>query len=337
MKQFLLILTFFSTFYACAQVGGEEVYSFLNLPFSARQIGLGGAANTIEGDVNMPMWNPAMINASIEDKIAFSYTSYLSGVSLNSLSFVTKINDKLGHIYGGVQYKNYGSAPRADETGNIDGQFKVYDLALMAGYAYTSHDSNITIGGNVKIINSLIDTYGSFGFALDFSAVYRHSNKRTLYSLVVRNIGTELKSYEGIVEDIPMLINFGISSSLEHLPLKWYVNLENLQQWQVAVANPSNQEIDIEGNIIYEEISVLDNAIRHLVIGAELFPDKKITLRGGYNFRRSKELAINGANTNGGFSYGLGLNLERIKFNYSVAKFHPSANSHTFSLVLNLF
>jgi len=337
MKNFLVLLIFLINLCANSQVGGEKIYGFLNFSSSARQVALGGAANTIGGDVNMPMWNPAMISAEIEDKIAFNYSSYLSGVSLSSLNFVTKVNDKIGRIYGGVQYLNYGSAPRADINGNIQGEFKVYDLALTAGYAITSKSSNFTMGGNVKIINSSIDTYGSFGFAFDFAAVYRHSNKRTLYSLVVRNIGTQLKTYDGLKQDIPMKIDFGVSSRLEHLPLKWYFNLQDLQQWIIATPNPTNSEIDIDGDLNDEEISILDNAVRHIVVGAELFPDKKITVRAGYNFRRAKELALNDSGYNGGFSYGVGLNLKRIQFNFARKRFNPSSNASTFSLVINLF
>ncbi|MEI6864498.1 type IX secretion system protein PorQ [Flavicella sp.] len=337
MKKLFLILAFFSVFYTCAQVGGEKVYSFLNLPSSAHQSALGGAANTIEGDVNMPMWNPAMLDASMRNKFAVNYTSYLAGISFGSVSYATQINKKIGMFYAGIQYMDYGSFTRADEYGTITGEFKACDWALAVGYAYATKDSNITVGANIKIINSLIDTYSSLGIAVDFAALYRHSNERTLLTLVVRNLGTQLKSYDGTIEELPLQINFGVSSRLEHLPLKWYVNIENLQQWQLAVDNPSNQEIDIEGNIDPEDISFLNNAIRHLVIGAELFPDKKLTLRGGYNFRRSKELEINGTNTYGGFSYGVGLNLKKIKFNYSVTKFQPNVNSNTFSLVVNLF
>lgn len=337
MKKLFLTLTFFTSLYTYAQVGGEKVYSFLNLPSSARQLAVGGAVNTIEGDVNMPLWNPAMLDATMNNKFAVNYTSYLAGISLGSVSYAFKMNEKLGMFYGGIQHLDYGSFTRADEDGTITGQFSAYDLALTVGYAYTSKESNFTIGANFKFINSLIDSYSSFGIAADFSALYRHSNERTLITLVVRNVGTQLKSYDGLIEDIPLQINFGISSRLEHLPLKWYVNLENLQQWTVAVSNPVNAEVDIEGNTNPEEISALDNAVRHLVVGAELFPDKKITIRGGYNFRRSKELALNGINSYGGFSYGLGLNLKRIQFNYAVTKFHPSANSNTFSLVVNLF
>jgi hypothetical protein len=337
MKRLLLALAFFASLYSYGQVGGEKVYSFLNLPSSARQLAVGGAANTLEGDVNIPLWNPSMLDASMTNKFAVNYTSYMAGISLGAVSYVLKMNDKLGVLYTGVQHLDYGSFTRADEDGTITGQFQAFDLAVTVGYAYTSKESNFTMGMNLKLINSLIDTYSSFGVAVDFAALYRHSNERTLFTLVVRNLGTQLKSYNGNKESLPLQINFGVSSKLEHLPLLWYMNIENLQQWNVAVPNPTNGEVDIEGVVNPEDISMLDNAVRHLVVGAELFPDKKITLRGGYNLRRSKELALNGTNSYGGFSYGVGLNLKRIQFNYAVTKFHPSANSNTFSLVVNLF
>lgn len=319
-----------------SQVGGEEVYKFLNLPSSARQISLGGAANTIEGDVNAPMWNPAMIDSTMENQFSTNYTSYLAGISLGSVGFVTGVNDTFGMFYGGIQYLDYGTFTRADEDGTITGDFKAYDLALTIGYSYPLVSRNITLGANVKFINSLIDTYSSVGIAADLSVVMRHSNERTLFSFVFRNIGTQLKSYDGTHEDIPFQVTFGISSRLEHLPLKWYFNLENLQQWNVSVPNPSDATIDIEGNVVNEEISFLDNATRHMVFGAELFHDKKITLRAGYNFRRAKELDINDVSGSTGFSYGFGVNLKSIQFNYAMSKLHPGANANTFSLVVDL-
>jgi hypothetical protein len=336
MKNLLLILILSSSFLGFSQVGGEKVYMFLNLPTSAKQLSLGGAANTIEGDVNTPMWNPAMIDSTMENQFSSNYTSYLAGISLGSVSFVTGINDKLGMFYGGIQYLDYGTFTRADEDGTITGDFNAYDLALSVGYAYPLVSRNITLGANVKFINSLIDTYSSVGIAADLSVVFRHSNERTLFSFVFRNIGTQLKSYDGTKEEIPFQVTFGVSSSLEHLPLKWYFNLENLQQWDVSVSNPSNETIDIEGNTIDQEISFLDNATRHAVFGVELFHDKKITLRGGYNFRRAKELNINDIGGSTGFSYGFGINLKSIQFNYAMTKLHPGASANTFSLVVDL-
>lgn len=336
MKNLLLFLFISSSFLSTAQVGGEKVYTFLNVPSSARQISMGGAANTIEGDVNTPMWNPSMIDSTMVNQFSTNYTSYLAGISLGSVSFVTDINDTMGIFYAGVQYLDYGSFTRADENGTIMGDFSAYDLAVSVGYAYPLFERNLIVGANLKFINSLIDTYSSVGIAADLSAVVKHSNDRTLFSLVLRNIGTQLTTYDIEREAIPFQVTFGISSRLEHLPLKWYFNLENLQQWNVSVPNPSDEVIDIAGNVTSEEISFLDNATRHMVFGVELFHDKKITLRAGYNFRRAKELNINDVDGSTGFSYGFGVNLKSIQFNYAMAKLHPGANSNTFSLVIDL-
>ncbi|WP_231962818.1 hypothetical protein [Polaribacter sp. KT25b] len=50
-----------------SQVGGENVYQFLNLSSSARQIALGGEVLTLIDDVNQPIWNPSVINDDMDN------------------------------------------------------------------------------------------------------------------------------------------------------------------------------------------------------------------------------------------------------------------------------
>lgn len=66
---------------------------------------------------------------------------------------------------------------------------------------------------------------------------------------------------------------FGASYKLENVPLRWYLTLDNLQKWNVAKPNPSNGTITIEGEFIKEKINFFKNSIRHVIIGAELFPE----------------------------------------------------------------
>lgn len=336
MKKRLLIYTFLLTTICYSQKGGESVYSFLNLPTSARQMALGGAALTIENDVNMPLWNPATIDTLMKNKMSANYTSYLAGITLGSVSYATKVNDKLGMFHAGVTYLDYGSLTRANEGGVITGEFKAYDLAISVGYAYPIKKTNLTIGANVKLINSLIDTYSSLGIAADVSVLYKSKKSPLLLSFVVRNIGTQLKTFNGTNEKIPLQIAFGASKKLAHVPLKWYVTIDNLQQWNISTSNPSNAVINLEGNSVPEKISFANNASRHAILGAELFPDRKLTLRIGYNYRRAKELSIVDARTFAGLSYGFGLKLKKLNFNYALTKFHPDSNSSTFSLIVNL-
>ena len=51
------------------QVGGENVYQFLNVSTSARQIALGGEILTLLDDVNQPTWNPSVISEEIDNKL----------------------------------------------------------------------------------------------------------------------------------------------------------------------------------------------------------------------------------------------------------------------------
>jgi hypothetical protein len=269
-------------------------------------------------------------------KMGANYTSHLAGISLGSVTYATKVNEKLGMFHAGVTYLDYGSLTRADEGGNITGEFKAYDLAVSVGYAYPIKKTNLTLGANVKFINSLIDTYSSVGIAADIAVLYKSKKSPLEVSFVVRNIGTQLKTFNGTNEKIPLQIAFGASKRLAHVPLKWYVTLDNLQQWNISTSNPSNAVVDIEGNSTDEKISFANNAIRHAVIGAELFPDKKFTLRLGYNYRRAKELSIIDTRTFAGLSYGFGLHLKNLQLNYALTKFHPDSNSNTFSLIVNL-
>ncbi len=335
MKRLLLLFLLLSTTFCVSQVGGESVFTFLNLPSSARQMSLGGAALTIENDVDMPMWNPAMIDSTLNNQMSVNYTSYLAGISLGSVSYVSSINDKLGMFHGGVQYLDYGSFTRADEFGNIIGEFKAFDMAISFGYAYPIKNTNFTVGANIKFINSLIDTYTSSGIAADFSVLYKAKDERSMVTFVVRNAGFQLTSYDGTKEKMPFQMSLGGSTQLEHVPLKLYFTLDNLQKWDLSAANPSNEVIDIEGNISQEEISELNNASRHAVFGAELFPERKFTFRVGYNYRRAKELSMVNTRTFGGLSYGFGLKLKSLQFNYALTKFHPESNSSTFSLVVH--
>ena len=336
MKKLFLIFSVLHFFTGYSQTGGASVYAFLNLPTSARQMALGGAALTLEDDVNMPLWNPASLDESMNNQLSANYTNYLAGIALGSFVYATKTNDRLGMLHAGVTYLDYGTMIRADTQGQITGEFRAYDLSLSVGYAYQFKNSPLKIGANVKLINSLIDTYSSLGIATDVSVFYKPSRRPVRVSLVFRNIGLQLKSFDGVREKIPFQIALGFSSQLQHVPLKWYATLDNLQQWDLSVSNPSNAKTDIEGNVTREKISFAHNAIRHAVFGAELFPDKKLCFRIGYNYRRAKELSLTNRRTSAGISYGFGLRLKNLQLNYALTKFHPETNANTFSLLVNL-
>lgn len=329
-------LLFLMSFVTYSQVGGESIYNFLNVPTSARQAALGGKVLTITDDVNQPFWNPSTINVDMDNQAGVNYLNYLTDINYASVSFAHMINRNFGTIQGGVIYANYGEFIEADETGEEIGTFKAYDMALSVGYAYEFMHSNFSVGANVKLINSVIHDYSSFGIAADLGIIYRNEDLPYVFTLVARNVGYQITTFDGTQEDVPLEIALGASYRVENVPVRLYVTVDNLQQWSVAKPNPTNSVTDIDGTVIDEEISFFDNTMRHFVLGVELFPESGFNLRLGYNFRRAKELQLDDIRTFAGFSAGFGLKMGRFKLNYAYTKYHPAENTSTFSLLIDL-
>jgi len=319
-----------------SQVGGESIYNFLNLSSSARQAALGGKVYTLLGDVNQPFWNPATINEKMNGNLAVNYLNYLADLNMGSASYAFKINDKIGTIQTGINYINYGEFVGANEDGDETGNFKAFDLAYSIGYSKQISNTNLYLGVNIKFINSVIENYSSFGFGADLAMLYRSEEAPLVLTLVFRNLGHQITAYDEIKEKLPFQIDLGASYELQNVPITWFFSLDNLQKWDISVSNPSNSTTDIDGEMTDEEISFLNNAIRHFTLGMELFSKNNFNIQLGYNFRRSKELALVDKRTYAGLTAGFGIKWKKIKFNYAFSKYHPVSNSSTFSLQINL-
>jgi hypothetical protein len=111
--------------------------------------------------------------------------------------------------------------------------------------------------------------------------------------------------------------------------------LENLQQWNVAFSNPNRAIGDIEGGSTPEKVGFFNNALRHVVFGAELFPQKGFNIRLGYNFRRAEELRVLEQRNFSGLSLGFGLKMGKLKFNYAYSRYTLAANTSLFGLTID--
>ena len=335
MKKIIQLIFLFSLS-SFSQVGGESIYNFLNLTGSAKQAALGGKTLTLLDDVNQPLWNPATINQGLDNHLSVNYMNYLADVSLTSATFAHMFSENFGTLHAGITYLNYGKFIGADENGIETGTFKAYDLAFSVGYSYNILKTDFFVGVNVKLINSVIENYSSFGIGSDLAILYYNEYQPYVFTLVVRNIGYQITVFDETREELPLQIELGGSYKLENVPIKWYLTVDNLQQWDVSESNPSNATTDINGIVTEEKISFFDNTIRHLSIGAELFSEGAFNIRLGYNFRRAKELQLVDKRTFSGFTAGFGLKMKKFNFNYAFSKYHPASNASTFSLQINL-
>ena len=122
---------------------------------------------------------------------------------------------------------------------------------------------------------------------------------------------------------------------MENVPIRWHLTLENMQQWQIAFANPNRAVGNLDGGSTLKNPSVFGNALRHVIVGIELFPEKSFNLRVGYNFRRAEELRILEQRNFSGISVGFGLKMNNLKFNYSYSRYTLAANTSLFGLTID--
>lgn len=319
-----------------SQIGGKSVYRFLNLTTSPRQAALGGKVLTIyDYDVNQAHFNPAAINPEMDNRLSLNYGSYFGEVTYGTASYAYVYDRHVQTFQMGVNYVNYGKFDGYDEDGTQTTSFSGSEIALSFGYAYNIPFTSFHIGASGKLISSSLESYHSFGGAVDIGGIYVDEDNDINYALVVRNIGTQITKYETESEKLPLEIMAGISQEMENVPIRWHITLENLQQWNVSFSNPARAENNIDGGSTPEKVGFFNNALRHLIVGAELFPKKGFNIRFGYNFRRGEELRILEQRHFSGISAGVGLKMGRLKFDYSYSRYTLAANTSLFGLTIN--
>ena len=318
------------------QIGGQSVYQFLNLVTSPRQAALGGKTLTIyDEDVDQANFNPATINVEMDNHLAMNYGNYFGEVTYGTASYAYTFDRHVQTFQAGINYINYGKFQGTDEIGNFTSEFTGSEIALSIGYSFVIPNIPIHFGTSAKFISSNLEMYNSIGGAIDIGALFIDERNDVNWALVVRNIGTQFSTYSGFNEKLPMEVLIGVSQQVENVPVRWHLTLENLQQWNIAFSNPARAVGSIDGGSTSEKVSVFNNALRHLIIGAELFPKKSFNLRVGYNFRRGEELSILEQRTFAGISVGFGLKFNNLKFNYSYSQYTLAGNTSLFGLTIN--
>ncbi|WP_374959645.1 type IX secretion system protein PorQ [Gilvibacter sp.] len=331
---FLLILT---TAAASAQIGGRYTYQFLNLVNSPRQAALGGKVVTnYDWDPSQALYNPASINPEMDNQFQLNYVNYFDDVNYGTASYAYLWDRRTQVLHAGVTYINYGQFDGFDEAGNPTNSFSGGEVALSAGYARNIPYTDFHVGANVKLISSKLEQYSSFGGALDIAIMYVYEPWDLHIAAVARNIGTQFTPFNEVYEPLPFELIFGISQTLQNIPIRWHFTLENMQVWNIAFENPNRSITDLEGGTVTENINFFDNAIRHMIFGIELFPESGFNIRLGYNVRRAEELRILEQRAFAGLSAGFGIKLNKIRLSYSYSQYSAAANASFFGLNIDL-
>jgi len=336
----LFFVLFLSSLAGIAQVGGTHTYDFLNLVHSARVASLGGNTVAInDNDINMTYHNPALLSNEMNQDLVLNYVNYFADINYGYAAYASNIKN-FGIFSGGINYINYGKFIAADEKGIVTGEFKAAEYAINLIYS-RAIDSTFRVGVNVKPVISTLEKYTSFGIAADLGIIYNKPGSLFTTALVIKNVGTQLKTYAGNREPLPFNIQLGISQKLKHAPLLFSVTLDHLERWNLAYERPETNEslLDpVSGTENSESTldKIADEFMRHVIIGVEFSPVKNFYVSGGYNYRRRQEMLIESKTSTIGFSWGFGIKISKFYLSYGRATYHLAGASDHFSIRTNL-
>jgi hypothetical protein len=319
-----------------AQLGGQSAFRVLDIPASARASALGGNYIAVrDNDINLGIYNPALLNADMGRQVALSYLPYIAGTKLGYASYAHHADSLKATFCGTVQYVDYGTFTRTDETGAELGSFRAGEYVLQAGGG-RSIDSLFSIGANVKLISSTLDTYKSTAWAADLGGVFQKRSIGLTIAALVRNVGYQTSTYTSEREKLPFQVQLGATYRFKHAPLRLGLQLEQLQRSDLTYVDPvTTAQIDpTTGERVEKKVTRAGKALLHAVPSAEILLSRNFMLRVGYNIRRRHELVLADRPGAVGLCFGLGLRVSKVHLSYGFAQLHLAGISNTITLAV---
>ena len=323
-----------------AQIGGDNVYEFLNLSPSARITAAGGALLTVrDNDVPLAFGNPGLLNSQMHRQLSFSQQLFAAGISNGYFGYGHHVRQWNTTLHAGLHYVNYGEFEARDERNTQTGTFKGNEVAFTVGGGYQLYE-RLSVGVNARVISSSLETYNSVGIAGDMGLVFHDTSRLFVATLVFKNAGTQLTQYrEGNREPLPYEVQAALSKQLRYLPLRLSLVYRYLDRYNITYDDPNTVEIDpFTGSPVDDGPGAVDNFFRHLVFNAELLLGKRENFRllVGYNHLRQRELSVTNYRSLAGLSFGFSLRVKQFEFGYGNGVDHFGATRNHFTLSTNL-
>jgi len=309
---------------ARAQVtGGQDAFEFLRMSNSPHVAALGGLAPAGMGnDVSFTLQNPGLLNPGYHNQLSLAYNIYYAGISIANLQYAYHVAPLKTDFSLGIQYLNYGSFDETDLFGNKMGILHAVDYAVNFS-ASRKYLERWRYGATLKIANSSLGGRSAMAALADVGIVYEDTANLIQVGLVAKNMGFIIKKYipENQAEPLPFDLQLGLSKQLKNVPLRLFMVAHHLYQWNIRYDNPadvvSNSLLDDEDENTKEKNYFADKLFRHLNFGAELILAKRVTLSAAYSHIRRSELGIKETKGLAGFSFGLGVDLNKLNVRYA--------------------
>ncbi len=318
-------------------LGGNTVFNFLKLPNTPQLSALGGVnVSQTSNDVGLAFNNPSLLKPQMHSQLNAVFNGYYAGISSYHLSLGYHHQKLNTNFLWGLNFFNYGSTTETDAAGNVLGKFHPIDWVMQVSGS-RSYLEKWNYGATLKFINSDYGQYNSNGVAVDVGLLYRDTIKLFSASLLVKNMGFQLKKYDGTDPgDLPFDLEIGATKRLEKAPFSFSFTAHHLHHFDISyndtMFNNSNGFAnEKDGKFTFDKL------FRHVVIATTVYLGDKVEVTAGYNHLRRQELKIGkGGNGLNGFSMGAALILDKLQVRYARTNYQNNTAYNQFGLNLTL-
>jgi hypothetical protein len=189
---------------------GTSAGTFLKIPVSAREAGLGGAVTALSGEAGSLAWNPAGLSFVEGKKALLSYSPYLDETSYSNAFYAQRV--KTGGVALGLTYFDVGTINQTEESeGNVVGTYHPSSWAGSVGYGHRLGGWSLGVG--VKYVATrVVESDGTM--ALDLGALSPSLwSDRLQFGAVAKNLGGRLALGE-TSHPLPLEYRLGLAARL---------------------------------------------------------------------------------------------------------------------------
>ena len=311
---------------------GSTAYNFLNVTSSAKIYGLGGVnISLVDDDITVIDQNPALLGPEMSNMVALNYMRYIGGSNFAGLRYGHSAGEH-GAWAALIQYFGYGSMKETLPDGSIVGSFSPKDVSFGGSY---SHDITDRLRGGIdmKILYSGYADYTAFAIATDLGINYYDPDRDMSLSLVVANLGGQVKRFNDTYDRLPFDVRLGWSQALGSLPLRLSVTAWNLTKWHLPYVDAGDGSDSSQWET---KDKFMSNLFRHLVFGIDLISSPNYYISLGYNYKTRTDMSTYTRSFISGFSLGAGLKVSNFGLGLAFAQPHNGATTLMFNISYNL-
>lgn len=308
----------------------SSAYTFLNVSSSSKIYGLGGVnISLVDDDLMSTDCNPALLGPEMTGQIGLNYMHYIGGSNFAGLRYAHSAGEH-GAWSASVRYFGYGSMKETLPDGSIVGEFSPKDVAFGATYSrdiYGRWRGGITLRG----LYSAYADYSAFAISTDLGVNYYDEERDLSLSMVVANLGGQVKRFNHSYDRLPLDVRLGWSQSFGSFPVRFSVTAWNLTKWKLPYLDAGDGTSEPEMKDTFKS-----NLFRHLVFGADIIASPNYYIGLGYNYKTRTDMSTYSRSFLSGFSLCGGINVRSFAVGVAFAQPHTGATTFMLNLTCRL-